>query len=152
MKLWEKRKFKRSRSTVISPVVHDRQALLFRARRPYVGPSCNMPWPVLHCQHARVIPDKPWPRALEGSHARLRLCPWYLGLHHHIPQRKWQDPQACQICQCKLLGRQRNTTVDVWLLLRHTKPITRLSQAYKNQTTEMWREKFILTRSPHTRL
>jgi len=37
-------------------------------------------------------------------------------------------------------------------LLRHTKPITRLSQAYKNQTTEMWREKFILTRSPHTRL
>ena len=37
-------------------------------------------------------------------------------------------------------------------LLRHTKPITRLSWAYKNQTTEMWREKFILTRSPHTRL
>jgi len=24
-----------------------------------------------------------------------------------------------------------------WGLLRHTKPITRLSQAYKNQTTEM---------------
>jgi len=38
------------------------------------------------------------------------------------------------------------------LVLRHTKPITRLLRAFKNQTTEIWREKFILTRSSHTRL
>ena len=37
-------------------------------------------------------------------------------------------------------------------VLRHTKPITRLLRAYKNQTTEIWGGKFILTRSPHTRL
>jgi len=42
--------------------------------------------------------------------------------------------------------------VSPCFMLRHTKPITRLSRAYKNQTTEMWRGKFILTRSPHTRL
>jgi len=75
-----------------------------------------------------------YPEAPAAVHTMAKLSRSYLGA--------LQSRQKCQESQFHI-------RTD---MLRHTKPITRLSWAYKNQTTEMWRGKFILTRSPHTRL
>jgi len=66
-----------------------------------------------------------------GEYSRFILCLW------------WTVPAAITVCRLK----DKVVTEQVCSLnfcpprhlLRHTKPITRLSRAYKNQTTEMWR-------------